>query len=94
MNAPEGTEKSAVPSDPASVMPLEILRAVQKARKDFKDVIASMPEKVTTAGQREMQQKHGTPREFARAVVDAIGEISVLEAHVAIRKYRDEWEAA
>lgn len=80
---------------PRSVMPLAAIRqAIQETRADHADVIASMPNEATTAGQRALKKKHGTPRAFARAVVNAIGEISVLEANVAIRKYRDEWEAA
>lgn len=76
-------------------MPLrEIREDIRATRDDHADVIASMPSKATTAGQRALQKKHGTPRAFARAVVNAIGEISVLEANLAIRKYRDEWQAA
>lgn len=77
------------------VMPLGAIReAIRQTRDDHADVIAMMPNKATTAGQRALQKKHGTPRVFARAVVNAIGEISILEAQLAIRKYRDEWQAA
>ena len=77
------------------VMPLGAIReAIHQTRDDHADVIAMMPDKATTAGQRALQKKHGTPRAFARAVVNAIGEISILEAQLAIRKYRDEWQAA
>lgn len=72
----------------------EIREAIHQTRDDHADVIAMMPNKATTAGQRALQKEHGTPRAFARAVVNAIGEISILEAQLAIRKYRDEWEAA
>jgi hypothetical protein len=71
-----------------------IRETIRQTRDDHADVIAMMPDKATTAGQRALQKKHGTPRVFARAVVNAIGEISVLEANVAIRKYLDEWQAA
>lgn len=70
----------------------EIRKAIKQTRGEHSDVIAMMPNKATTAGQRALKKKHGTPRAFARAVVNAIGEISVLEANVAIRKYLDEWE--
>ena len=56
--------------------------------------LGALPDKATTAGQRALRKKHGTPRAFASAVVNAIGEISILEAQLAIRKYRDEWQAA
>lgn len=72
----------------------EIREAIHQTRDDHADLIAAMPTKPKTAGQRVLQKKHGTPRAFARAVVNAIGEISVLEAQLAIRKYRDEWQAA
>lgn len=76
-------------------MPLDAIReAIRQTRDDHADVIAMMPNEATTAGQRTLKKKHGTPRAFARAVVNAIGEISVLEANVAIRKYLDEWKAA
>ena len=79
----------------ARLMPLAAIRqAIQETRNDHADVIAMMPNEATTAGQRALKKKHGTPRAFARAVVNAIGEISVLEANVAIRKYLDEWKAA
>ncbi|WP_223880363.1 hypothetical protein [Stenotrophomonas sp. Br8] len=47
-----------------------------------------------TRGQRALKQAHGTPEAFANAVLRAVGEISVDEAHTAINKYRAEWEAA
>ena len=81
--------------DRASEMGWNHVRAqIAAARDDFSDVIAAMPNRATNGQQRSLQRKHGTPRAFARAVVNAIGEISVLEAGIAIRKYRDEWEAA
>ena len=42
----------------------------------------------------EKQRAHGTPQEFRRAVIAAIGEISVDEANAAIDRYEREWEAA
>lgn len=72
----------------------QIAEAIRQTRNDHADVIAAMPTKAQTAGQRILQRKHGTPRLFARAAVNAIGEVSVLEANVAIRKYLHEWQAA
>ena len=73
---------------------LSVIRnAIQHAKYDHADVIASMPSKAETAGQKKLQKKHGTPKAFAEGVVSCIGEISVLEANLAIRKYRDEWNA-
>lgn len=69
----------------------EIRKAIHQTRAGHAGVIAMMPNKATTAGQRALQKKHGTPRAFAIGVINAIGEISVLEANIAIRKYRDEW---
>lgn len=92
---PKKTAKRAAVSSSERVMPLAAIRqAIRATRDDHADVIASMPNEATTAGQRALRKKHGTPRAFARSVVNAIGEISVLEANVAIKKYRDEWEAA
>jgi hypothetical protein len=41
-----------------------------------------------------LRRRHGTPKEFAAAVYAALGEISVDEANIAIRKYQDEWDNA
>lgn len=44
--------------------------------------------------QQRMAAAHGTPAQFTRAVLDAIGEISVDEAIQAIEKYQQEWRNA
>lgn len=44
--------------------------------------------------QRELEEAHGTPKEFAMALWNALGEISVDEAHAAIQKYEAEWHEA
>lgn len=75
-------------------VPEVIVRAIESAKDDHADIVASMPDKAKTPGQRRLMRKHGTPKVFAAGVVDCIGEISVLEANLAIRKYRDEWNAA
>lgn len=51
-----------------------------------------MPDKAKTKGQRLLQEKHGTPKQFARACVRAVGDISPLEALVAIREYERKWK--
>lgn len=47
-----------------------------------------------TPQQLELKRKHGTVEEFTDAVINAIGEISVMEAQAAIVKYRQEWREA
>ena len=39
----------------------------------------------------ELRRNHGTPAEFANAVWNAVGEISVAEARSAIEGYEREW---
>jgi hypothetical protein len=39
-------------------------------------------------------KNHGRPIDFANAVWNAIGEISVDEARVAISRYEAEWRSA
>lgn len=71
-----------------------IKRAIEETRADNADLIEEMPTEATNDAQRALQAKHGTPREFAQACVNAIGEISCLEAHTAIQKYLKQWEEA
>ncbi len=47
-----------------------------------------------TPGQKALARKHGTPRQFASAVINAVGEISIDEAEAAIAQYLAEWRAA
>jgi hypothetical protein len=75
-------------------VPEEVRRAIEETRADNADLINEMPNKATSAAQRILQAEHGTPREFAQACVNAIGEITCLEAHTAIQKYRKQWEEA
>lgn len=37
---------------------------------------------------------HGTPREFERAVFNALGEISYAEANAAVERYNEEYFTA
>lgn len=39
----------------------------------------------------ELRRNHGTPAEFAKAVWNAVGEISVMEAQAGILRYECEW---
>lgn len=55
--------------------------------------ILVLPNKAVNAAQRKLAKLHGTPREFAKACLQA-GEISTDEALAAIKKYHNEWEAA
>lgn len=61
---------------------------------DFIRLAVTLPDSVQTPGQRTLKKKHGTPMEFALACADAVGEISVSEAHLAVEKYRNEWNAS
>jgi hypothetical protein len=45
------------------------------------------------SSREQMTERHGTPAAFARAVRAAIGEISIDEAEVAVRRYYDDWGA-
>lgn len=42
----------------------------------------------------ELAAKHGTPKEFAKACLAALGEISYEEAQAAISDYEEEWARA
>jgi hypothetical protein len=68
-----------------------IRRMIEDTRADNEDLIMSLPNKAETDAQRELQAKHGTPREFAQACVNAIGEITCLEAHTAIERMLKRW---
>ena len=47
-----------------------------------------------TTEQLRLKRKHGTPEEFEAGCRQALGEISLDEMNAAVRKYREEWEAA
>jgi hypothetical protein len=72
----------------------ELRAMIQATRDDNGDLIASMPHDAKTPGQIALKKKHGSPRMFAQACVNAIGEISCLEAHSAISRYKEQWEKA
>jgi hypothetical protein len=71
-----------------------IKSAIDAVREQNGDLIASMPTDATTPGQEELKRKHGSPRAFAQACNNAIGEISCLEAHEAIQDYLAKWNNA
>lgn len=72
----------------------QMAEMIDQIRADNGDLIASMPTDATTPGQEELKRKHGSPRAFAQACNNAIGEISCLEAHTAIAEYKAKWDAA
>jgi len=63
--------------------------------KRFNNILFNaLPDKASTEGQTKLRLAHGTPKEFARACIEAIGDISELEARNAVAKYLDEWNKA
>lgn len=68
--------------------------AILSIRRDAEGFINSMPSIAKNQAQQELVKKHGTPREFARACVMAIGEISCSEAFFAVSKYHKQWKDA
>jgi len=71
-----------------------IKAAIDAVREQNGDLIASMPTDATTPGQEALKAEHGSPRAFAQACNNAIGEISCLQAHTAIAEYKAKWDAA
>lgn len=67
---------------------------IKRVQENFQDVVDMMPNEATNDAQRALQAKHGTPREFAEACVNAIGTISCDEAIMAIKVYAAKWESA
>jgi len=61
------------------------------AAASFDSLIPTLPFRAKNSRQAALQNKHGTPRQFAQACVGALGEISVLEAQDAISHYLNEW---
>jgi hypothetical protein len=47
-----------------------------------------------TPEQQRLKLKHGTPEKFAKALRNALGEISLDEMEAGVQKYRDEWAKA
>lgn len=67
---------------------------VREARASLADLPKGLPDVAETPGQRELQAKHGTPKAFAEACIQAVGEISPAEARGAVSRYLEEWRAA
>lgn len=71
------------------------LRAqIKRARAAVSPSFRGLPDKATTPGQKELEKKHGSPRNFAERCVAAIGEISVDEANRAVEAYYETWQKA
>lgn len=73
----------------------ELIKRIERVKLDYQPTIDSFPdEPATTVKQQELESTHGTPRAFARALVNAIGTISCSEADFHMRCYLKKWEAA
>lgn len=73
----------------------EYTATLRELRESYADEVAAMPDAATTAGQSVLQAKHGTPREFAAAIVRAMGDmISPAEGEKAMAEYLTIWNAA
>lgn len=72
----------------------EIKDLIKKRQEDASVLLDSMPEFPKNEGQRALMRMHGTPKEFAKGCIKAIGTISPGEAQAAILKYREEWNKA
>lgn len=68
---------------------------VQQTRENASWIWGDMPDNTPVSdAQFRLADAHGTPKEFARGLVECIGEISILEAQQAAEKYKREWNAA
>lgn len=72
----------------------QMAEMIDQIRADNGDLIASMPCDATTPGQEALKAKYGSPRAFAQACNNRIGEISCLEAHTLIAEYKATWDAS
>lgn len=68
--------------------------AINQAQKDGSWIYENMPRRTQTEGQEKLLKLHCSPYTFGKACVQAIGEISILEAQAAAEKYLREWNAA
>lgn len=74
---------------------VELIKSIKQVKASYKPTIDSMPHNDgKTVKQQELQAMHGTPREFAEALVNAIGTISCSEADFHMRVYLKKWEEA
>lgn len=67
---------------------------IERAQTEMWKCSGRLSFEAKTPGQKRLQKKHGTPREFAGVCIHALGDISIDECHKAIREYQREWEAA
>lgn len=80
---------------PSKQDPRDIMAGmVHTARDNAQPLCHDLPSEAKTAGQRRLKRKHGSPLTFAKACINAIGDISYGEAEAAIRKYAREWDEA
>lgn len=66
---------------------------LREARESLGDLPQGLPDKAETPGQVALETKHGTPKAFAEACIQAVGEISPAEARAAVERYVKEWTA-
>lgn len=64
------------------------------SRRRYRRIAERLPSVASTKGQMFLVRKHGTPKEFAAAAADQIGEISVNEWEAVVNKYLEEWDEA
>lgn len=69
----------------------ELQAMIKQVRIDAAWIYEDMPTLAITEGQKQLEQKHGTPYNFALGLVNSIGEISILEAQQEAEKYRRKW---
>ena len=67
---------------------------VDDARASLADLPNGLPDSPTNDGQYALAAKHGTPKQFARSIIQAVGEISPLDARIAVTRYLPEWNQA
>lgn len=71
----------------------QLFKIVGDARDSLRRTTKSLPNRAKTKRQRQLVARHGSPRAFANAVIDAVGTISRWEAVEAIWNYMEEWNA-
>lgn len=88
---PTRTKAKKIPPTPSTTA---LIAIVKQTRKEFCEIYREIPQQHRNEGQRLLMKKHGSPYQFAKAVSEVIGEISVDEAQMAVEKYLMEWHAA
>ncbi len=73
----------------------EVLERLEAFKRSYDVVVDGMPDgPAVNAKQQELKDLHGTPKEFAKALLNAVGTISGDEADFHMRAYRSKWEKA